>query len=237
MYVLLHRKTRPTGRKLAAALGLTSRFRNPVRGDSIAFRWGTAEHPQLNSQIQSAEAIARAGNKLVSFQCFARNGIPHPEFQVGPVFTPDGDTWLGRDTHGMCGTDIEVIQPGAVCGRYRDFFTKFIPNRREYRIHVFGTEILGVMGKYLDYPDLAGDGYIKNVSHGYRFRTPAKELRPSRTDAAVAAVQSLGLDFGAVDLIIGDDGKEYVLEVNTAPALAPLTFAKYIEALRRGLGL
>lgn len=240
MYVLMHRKTRPTGKKIAAALGLTCRFKTPVPRDSIALRWGTAEHGALPSVLQSAESIARAGNKLVSLQCFNRDGVPCPEFQVRPATTSDG-VWLGRSTHGMCGTDIVVYPNGlsnyAPDRNRHDFYTRYIPNSREYRVHVFGDQILGVMGKYLDYPDQAGDGYIKNVAHGYRFRTPQKQLNASRTDAAIAAVKSLGLDFGAVDLIIGEDGKEYVLEVNTAPALAPLTFAKYVEAFKGRLGI
>lgn len=241
MFLLMHRKTRPTGKRIAAALGIPARFKTPIRGDTIALRWGTAEHATLPATIQPSDAIARAGNKLAAFQCFQRDGVPCPEFSTYPPTTGDSvvyDTWFGRRTHGMCGTDIKVYRPGdAWVPGAQDFFTKFIPNRREYRVHVFRDQVIGVMGKYLDYPDQAGDGFIKNVAHGYRFRTPAKELKPSRTDAAIAAVKALGLDFGAVDLIIGDDDKEYILEVNTAPALAPLTFAKYIECFKRELGL
>jgi D-alanine-D-alanine ligase-like ATP-grasp enzyme len=53
----------------------------------------------------------------------------------------------------------------------------------------------------------------------------------------VNAVVALGLDFGAVDLLIGDDGQTYVLEVNTAPACSPMTAACYIGAFQRLLGL
>lgn len=237
MYVLMHRKTRPTGKRIAAALGLDCRFKTPKQRDSIALRWGTAEHGALPSALQSAESIARAGNKLVALQCFQRDGVPCPEFTISTSII-GSDTWLGRKTHGMCGSDIKVYRPGetALYGAH-DFFTKFIPNSREYRIHVFGEKVLGVMGKYLDFPDQAGEGYIKNVSHGYRFRTPSKQLNKDRTEAAIAAVRSLGLDFGAVDLVVGYDGKPYVLEVNTAPALAPLTFEKYVREFRGVLGL
>jgi D-alanine-D-alanine ligase-like ATP-grasp enzyme len=43
------------------------------------------------------------------------------------------------------------------------------------------------------------------------------------------------LDFGAVDLVVDRDNKEYVLEVNTAPALSPLRLQHYAEALRKVL--
>lgn len=236
-YVLCHRKSRPTGKRIAEALGLKHRFKTLSMTDSIGIRWGSAEFPTMESDVQSANSIARASNKLISLQCFRNAGVPCPEFsqQLG---LPTTDVWFGRKAHGMCGTDIQVYHPGLIpAGHIHDFYSKFIPNVREYRIHVFGDEVLGIMGKYLDFPDQAGDGFIKNHSHGYRFRTPDKQLKPDRTDAAIAAVKSLGLDFGAVDLIVGEDGNAYVLEVNTAPALAPLTFDKYITRFKRELGL
>lgn len=234
-YLLCHKKSRPTGRKIADALGMKSRFQSVSRTQPLAIRWGSAQFSGTASAIQSAEAIARAGNKLVSLQCFKRDGVPCPEFAMQCAL-PTTEVWFGRNTHGMCGTDIRVIEPGVMPAAGRsDFYTKFIPNTREYRIHVFKEEILGVMGKYLDFPAEAGDGYIKNVAHGYRFRTPAKALHTNRGEAAIAAVKSLGLDFGAVDLIVGTDGNPYVLEVNTAPALAPLMFDKYVAAFKAAL--
>jgi glutathione synthase/RimK-type ligase-like ATP-grasp enzyme len=59
------------------------------------------------------------------------------------------------------------------------------------------------------------------------FKTPARKLNKSRTDAAVKAVEALGLDFGAVDLVVDHQGLEYVLEVNTAPACSPKTLQAY----------
>jgi len=49
--------------------------------------------------------------------------------------------------------------------------------------------------------------------------------------AAVSAVEALGLTFGAVDLIVGDDGHTYILEVNTAPACSPRTAREYVNAV------
>ena len=45
--------------------------------------------------------------------------------------------------------------------------------------------------------------------------------------------KALGLDFGAVDLIIGQDKQHYVLEVNTGPACAPATLQAYVTALTK----
>lgn len=231
MYVWCHRSTIKTGRKLAEALGCKSRFKTPRPNDSMLLRWGNASLTEKHSIIQPAEGIARAGNKLVTLTLLKNADVLVPEFAT--TCQNDGATWLGRSTHGAGGVDIAVYN--TALGRptgHHDFYTKFVPNTREYRIHVFAGEILGVMGKYLDFPEQAGEGYVKNYAHGYRFRTPNKELKPDRLEAAKKAVAAVGLDFGAVDLLIGEDGRAYVLEINSAPGLAPLTFSKYVAAIK-----
>ena len=52
--------------------------------------------------------------------------------------------------------------------------------------------------------------------------------------AARRAVRSLGLDFGAADVLVDRDGGVYTLEVNTAPSVADptsTTFDRYVEAI------
>ena len=49
---------------------------------------------------------------------------------------------------------------------------------------------------------------------------------------AISAVDSLGLDFGAVDIIWNEsEDQYYVLEVNTAPGVEGTTLQKYTEAI------
>lgn len=232
MYVLCHRRSRPTGRKLAAVFGLPARCRNPMLRDNIVIRWGTAQFPELSSVIQPAESVAKAGNKLVALRIMQEAGVPVP------AFSRDGadleGTILGRRTNGFGGQDIVVYEDGEVnlgpVGQH-DFYTEYIPNRREYRIHVVGGEIVRVQRKYLDFPEQNNNPHVQNYAQGYRFRTPARTLNRDRLDAATGAVAALGLDFGAVDLLVGQDNNPYVLEVNTAPKLAPLTASQYARAL------
>lgn len=137
---------------------------------------------------------------------------------------------------GTKGRDIRVFAEGETpygC----DFYTAYIPNTREYRVHVFQGEVIRVQGKYLDFPEDHQNPYIKNHGQGFRFRTPDKTLLPERLEAAVKAVEALGLDFGAVDLLKGADGQTYVLEVNTAPACSPLTARAYISKFAEWLGV
>lgn len=97
--------------------------------------------------------------------------------------------------------------------------------------------MIRVQGKYLDYPDQHTNPYIQNYSQGFRFRSPRYNPNQERLDAAVKAVEALGLDFGAVDLLIGEDRQTYVLEVNTAPSCSPLTARAYVDKFAALLGV
>mgnify|MGYP006174668855 FL=1 len=61
-------------------------------------------------------------------------------------------------------------------------------------------------------------------------RNNLEQLRGVRPQA-VAAVNSLGLLFGGVDVIIARDGRIYVNEVNSAPSLNSLNLNRFKEAI------
>lgn len=237
--VLLYKLSgRPTGREIARGLGVsfgTARYFRACPPQRIAIRWGGAELPEKDAPgrtINPAEAIRRASGKLGSFRAFRDAEVPIPRFTTSASEAREwGTTVFGRTSEGFQGRGISVYHPGEQLLRH-ELYTEFIPNEREYRLHVCGGVVISVQRKYLERPELRGNGYIKNQGHGYVFKTPERELNQSRKDAAVAAVTALGLDFGAVDLIIDDEGKEYVLEVNTAPSLSPMRVQQYLEALR-----
>jgi len=132
--------------------------------------------------------------------------------------------WLARRNHHMKGKDIRVCRtPAAVLGTYNnqrhDFFSVFIPTKTEYRAWVWRKRLLTVYEKVWK-----GEGefvgYIRNHRFGFQFQK-REELRedPRFVEPCVNAVKALELDFGAVDLLEGKDGKFYVLEVNSTPAI------------------
>lgn len=250
MFFLYHLSTSPTGRLLAKALGIRYghlgvqpdvRLRRRLRRANAAtklIRWGSSEAinnwcPTLNS----AEAIRTAADKLATLQCLHEAEVPVPQFTTDPdeAFAWD-TTVLARRRHGSQGRDIRVFQPGE-----RPFggqlYTRYVPNTREYRLHVFQGEVIRTQGKYLDLPEEHTNPYIKNHGQGFRFRTPDVQLNADRIQAATGAVAALGLDFGAVDLLIGEDRRCYVLEVNSAPSCAPMTARAYVEKFAAWLGI
>lgn len=189
--------------------------------------------------LNTADAIERASNKLESLHLLREAGIPVPDFDTDPASLVErtGYPILGRRTQHARGTDVVLcLQRRDYVRRPRDYYVSYVPTNREYRLHVAGGEVIRVQGKYLD---VAEDyiPWIRNYTSGHRFRAPRRRLHNARLESAVGAVEALGLDFGAVDLIVADNGSHYVLEVNTSPSCSPITGAAYVNAFHRMLGL
>ena len=228
---------RPTGREIARRLGISfgtcSYFDRTRPNWEVAIRWGGAEAPARDTPqtLNPAEAIRRTG-KLTAFRLMQDAGVSIPEFTTNQHEAREwGTRYLGRTTNDRAGRGITVYGAGDA-PLHHPLYVRFIPNDREYRLHVVRGVVVSTQRKYLERPELDDGGIIKNHDHGYVFKTPERELHDSRKQAAIKAVEALGLDFGAVDLIVDQEGKEYVLEVNSAPALSPKRIEQYVEALR-----
>lgn len=232
---LAHRRTRPTGRVLATALGIE--FGVQIRSNpETLIRWGNAAEwawDRVNHVINKASAISLAGDKYRTLEVLRDASILVPDFQLSPF---DAGEYLARKRRGFGGKDITICNQPSLHVPGAEWYSRYIPNNREYRFHVVGGEVVRTQRKYPDRPHLdTHGGKIKNHANGYVFKAPQSKLRPARLETAIATVQALGLDFGAVDAIIDSREDMYVLEVNTAPACSPLTAQAYTNALRQYL--
>lgn len=236
LYLAYHPKTRPTGRRLASAIGIVHRGTLVRRGKALEtppdflVRWGNARYRELDQgrTLNPGAAILVAGDKPAALRKISEAGIRTPGFSTRCPGT--GDV-LARSRRGFGGTDIQVCGHNPCVGA--EWFSTFIPNDREYRVHVVAGHVIRVVRKYLERPDQRRSEYVKNHANGYVFKTPSKKLNRGRTEASVKAVEALGLDFGAVDLVVDHEGLEYVLEVNTAPACSPKTLQAYAFQLAK----
>lgn len=257
MFFLYHRSTFPTGRKLARALGVNyghlgpgqppvrvRRIQSRLSQTSALIRWGSQQPLPSGCRptrtLNSPDALSISADKLRSLQRMTEAGVLTPTFSSQATeargWFDSSTTVFGRSRHGSCGRDIRIFHSAdevTPC----ELYTLYVPNTREYRLHVFQGEVIRVQGKYLDHPDQHTNEFIKNHGQGFRFRAPEKQLNSDRIEAATAAVAALGLDFGAVDLLIGEDRRAYVLEVNSAPACSPLTARAYVERMADWLGV
>jgi len=173
---------------------------------------GPSNLPTLNARagtfnkFQELQKLRDAGIQTVPFGGFR-------DFNRGIV--------LGRSFHHTRGRDIVVLRAGEGSRRC-DFYTQLIPKLREFRVWAYRRTCIGVYEKLLTYPRKNGrrgrSREIWNWRNGYAFIYRRKaEAPPPLYDLGPRAVDALGLDFGAADIIQGNDGNFYVLEINTAP--------------------
>jgi D-alanine-D-alanine ligase-like ATP-grasp enzyme len=104
---------------------------------------------------------------------------------------------------------------------------EFVEGDREYRVHIFKGKSIRVSEKSFFNDDRGKRDYV-TVNHN----TELSHVRK----AAKKAVEALGLDFGAVDILATDD-ECWVLEVNAAPGLGgtmPRLYAETFLAWHRG---
>lgn len=220
----------------------------PPHGLDVLVRWGSRKQmPPAAIQINTPRAMAVASDKVEALRVMRHEGI---------TTIPWGITWedalnqrqnrrdmiLGRSRSGMGGKDIVVYDPSQQyqgkyptnpeqTGNRHDFYSVYMKPVSEVRIHIADGRPIRVQRKYCDYPDKAeANPFVRNYAHGYRFRAPRMNLREMRIDQAAKAVAAIGLDFGAVDMLMVGP-YQYVLEVNTAPACSPLTAKCYASAI------
>lgn len=220
-YVLYAGASHVTGKKLAHYLGINNYGKNDpeVRVDNL-LRWGSRKRIQYipsNQTINLRRAIANASDKLEALGQMERAGVPVPDYSEDyrqlsyPMLARTNGDMQGRGIVPiMQSQDIEAndLNP--------DFYSEYIPTKLEYRVHVVDGEIVKVSQKVLENPE-DYDPFVRNYETGYVFKNP-RTRHPGLTQA-ITAVNALDLDIGAVDLVIGEDDRPYVLEVNTAPAL------------------
>jgi glutathione synthase/RimK-type ligase-like ATP-grasp enzyme len=180
--------------------------------------WGRGHHgiePTLNGR-------AGAANKLQQLQKFKDAGIlTVPFFTKLPSAAEDFPV-LGRSLSHHGGTDIKLIMEPEMVSIFSasDFYTRYVPRQTEYRSWVYRRRHLATYEKRLVRPHEAIRRNRVGANHrnGYAFLLMNSALVPEGIrEIAAKAVECLGLDFGAVDILKGVDGHYYVLEINTAP--------------------
>ena len=239
-FVLYSRATSVTGKALSDALETrrgvrVGRIHRDITQVNTLIRWGNTEEFPLpvRNEPNTVTAIRRASDKLTTLRILSEAGISVPPFGIEP--SSMNFPLMGRSRHGSGGADIIVYESPSdfrEIADYSEFYTEYIPNRREYRVHVVNGEIVRVQGKWLDFPGHQSSRYVKNYTNGFRYRSPQHEINEERKESARRSVAALGLYFGAVDLLVAEDRSSYILEVNTAPGCSPMTLSAYANKFR-----
>jgi len=230
-----------TARELSQATGFkrikgTAPHRN--RGH-VYINWGNSELPQWmmgRTIINHPLLVARAINKLECLQRLNERGVTTPDFttrrETAEEWVRSNKVVVARaQLRGHSGQGIEIVTPGNQVPN-APLYTKHVRHKDEYRIHVVNHETIYVTQKKKKQGENA-DPFVRSHKKGWVFVKIKRDVPEDVLNQAHAAVDALGLVFGAVDIAYRvKEQKAYVLEVNTAPGLEGTTLTKWIEALR-----
>ena len=242
VYVAYSNQSCVTGRRLGAYLG--SRYGRPGRMGSprpdYLIRWGTSDGATYipgEDYLNGMRETERNTDKYRSLEIMDTYGVPVPRYGRSlEELQEQGATYpfMGRATNHTQGRDINLIlQERDDYLTDNDFYTEYIPTEHEYRVHVLDGEIVHVNQKLLQ-RDADNHPFIRNYETGWVFGNQRDDVN---LQPAINAVEALGLDFGGVDLVKGEDGQAYVLEVNTAPSLSENNLRRWGEAFQNVLNL
>jgi hypothetical protein len=141
------------------------------------------------------------------------------------------EEWLPRANSHAGGNDLlraNLINP--------DFWVKKEDLIDEFRIHSFNGKSIraGQKVQRANRPDGSpAHPWIRSFDAGWVLQYDGFSSTEGARALAAKAVESLGLQFGAVDLAQRRDGTLMVLEVNRAPGVEGGTIQAYVKAIQR----
>ena len=205
-------------------------------------------------------AIHLASNKIMCLQKLEANDVPTLEFYT------DRDELIeamGQDefeekvycrtlisSHSGRGIEIATNKDELVDS---ELYTVDFPNDREYRVHIFNEKIIDIQQKRrmsserrerLGIGEVRDD--VRNLKNGWSFvhgnvifKKDDGNYIEDLYNVPLQAINTLGLHFGAIDLLYNSEDDEVVVcEINTSPGqkIGTTTNYRYIKAIEEFMG-
>lgn len=219
--ILKNGNFRPTKESIVVNYGVSS-----LEGLSFSpegFKW--INHPN-NVQL--------ATNKLRTFEFLQREEVPTPRFTTN---REEATGWLKSSKivcrmtlNGHSGEGIVLVEtPDGMVDA--PLYTQYRKKDKEFRVHVFNGKVIDVTQKRrLSNSEV--NPFIRSHANGWVFCRENIQEPENLRDVALKAINALGLQFGAVDIIWNKQyNRLYVLEVNSAPGLEGTTVINYTNAI------
>ena len=229
-----------SAKSLANGLGIKMlRQEGPTYlGGETIINWGASviTRKHTSNVLNRPEAIARAVNKLQAFKTM-EGRCPLPLFTESRV---EASKWLPEAVvcrtllNGHSGNGIVIAENEEQMVDAK-LYTKYVKKQHEYRLHVFDGKVFYVQKKARSnaVADENVNWKVRNHGNGFIYAHIGIDVADDVKQIAVDAIAALGLDFGAVDMIVTKSGKWYVLEANTACGLENTTLEKYVEQFKQ----
>jgi hypothetical protein len=198
--------------------------------------------------LNKPEAVNVARNKLTTFDRLKAAGFGNlPDYWTkAPTAVERGKSIiLQRTVDGQSGSGITIKRPGEALS-VAPLYVRYVPKEIELRVHVMNGKAIAVQQKRKknDVQMAEDKQLIRSHHNGWVFAVNdiSREAAEAAKPVAVEACRLLGLDFGAVDIVIpkGKTAKPPVfLEVNTRPGLESTTilgaYADELKAMAKGV--
>ncbi len=234
------------GAVLAKALGIkrikhkNSKFKGNV--NKVVINWGSSELPEQVEQcriINCAKAAEAASDKVQCFEKMAAAGVSIPDTftnkqqaidwmreKAGRVIVCRKLTRASAGKGIVIAEDIDQVVAAPL-------YTSYIKKQDEFRIHVLGGKAIDRQRKARN-KEIADDDVnwrVRTHDNGFIYMREEVQYPAGINEAAIAAVDACGLDFGAVDIIYNKHNNKYfVLEINSAPGLEGQSVDTYADA-------
>jgi len=250
MFIYSHNENSEGAKSLATELGIKrirhegSKFKGSK--DKTVINWGSHTLPQEIAKcnvLNPTNMVEVNADKLKFFRRMkeAQDGPRTPDFtaskDVVREWIVEGRTVLARTLlNSSSGKGIHILefnQPNSFVDA--PLYTTYVKKKDEYRVHFVGNNIVDFARKAVrpgSNPDTI-NWKIRNLMNGFIYVRSDVDLPEDVRVQALKAIASIGLDFGAIDIIYNEQSqKAYVLEVNTAPGLQGSTITAYANAIR-----
>ena len=207
-------------------------------------RWGNrieAEKGDNTIVYNKAEAIAKATDKKLSRELFIKAKVRTPKLVTPDNINETDYPVIARPSRHAKGKNFIVLKNRETFVKHFRtnqasgwYYSQFINKQREFRVHCAHGKIIAVMEKGKGADNIAWNRAVTGESFT---RISQSDYHYSVCFQALKAIETLGLDFGGVDVMLfGKEG--FVLEVNTSPTLnssdyVSEQYAKYFDWLNR----
>lgn len=218
-----------------------------ARAGDVFINWGAgsttarsvlgAGYANLN-WVNHPDRVSESSNKLVALTKMREAGVVVPDFTTSfgeaCAWSDNGSTVVCRGSvrgHSGEGITVAEIYDDMVSGC--PLYTKYVPKFDEFRVHVMHGKVVDIQQKRKRLDVEEASYKVRNAANGWVFCRENMWLHDNVPKQSMAAVDALGLDFGAVDVGFTRHGEvATVYEVNTACGLEGQTIDTYKEILQ-----
>ena len=186
------------------------------------------------------ESVQKSANKLTSFTLLDLHGVPTLEWTDDPkdafIWVDGGSRVFARAiVAGKKGQGITILSPTKFCDHIyvpeAPLYTKAYEKKHEFRVFVAGGQVIDIVQKKKMSDDAFAkkgrfdeiDMDLRNYRRGWVFAHEDLNLgnkgRQYIKGLALKAMEAVGLDYGAVDILYKAHNDMVVCETNSAPAM------------------